>query len=305
MRRFTLGPMGLAEARQKALETRAGVHGGNDPTAAKKAVRERAAQARENIGTLDAIVESYFSKGPGRERRTKTEMQRMIKAVFNADLKRVASEVTAAALLLCVDKYRAPVAANRAAAYLRPILKWAAKRKLLAAGEDWRDVERPNKETPNQRVLSRDELAKLLPVLGASAHGRGLRFLLWTATRLSEAAGATWSEFDLDAGLWSLPAERRKGGKTAHVIPLPKQALAYLRSLRIDKDGKPKDVADDQLVFVGKQNSRLQNWPRAVKAINTPLGFPGLVAPCDAANRDDVGGRGGRSTACLERDARP
>ena len=72
MRRFTLGPMGLAEARQKAQETRARVHGGSDPTAAKKVVRERAAQARDSGGTLDAIVESYFAKGPGAAIRTKT-----------------------------------------------------------------------------------------------------------------------------------------------------------------------------------------------------------------------------------------
>lgn len=273
-RRFTLGLMGLAEAREKAWETRAMVRDGNDPTAAKRAIRERAAQARDGIGTLDAIVESYFDKGPGAAHRTKTEMQRMIRSVFGAEMKRVAADVRASALLLCADKHPAPASANRAVQYLRPILKWAAKRKLLAAGEDWRDVERPNKETPNQRVLMREELAKLLPVLGETPHGRGLHFMLWTATRLEEVVSATWREFDLDRGLWSLPAERRKGGKVAHVIPLPKQALTYLRSLRVGEDGELKTVADDQPVFVGKQGSQLQNWPRAVKAINAPLGFP-------------------------------
>ena len=37
-------------------------------------------------------------------------------------------------------------------------------------------------------------------------------------------------EFDLDAALWRIPAERMKKRKE-HVIPLPAQAVAVLRAL--------------------------------------------------------------------------
>jgi integrase len=37
---------------------------------------------------------------------------------------------------------------------------------------------------------------------------RGLLFLIITATRLGEGRGACWSEIDLDAMVWTIPAAR-------------------------------------------------------------------------------------------------
>ena len=42
--------------------------------------------------------------------------------------------------------------------------------------------------------------------------GPYFRLLLLTGARKTEASGATWSEFDLDAGTWTVPEERFKGG---------------------------------------------------------------------------------------------
>ena len=54
---------------------------------------------------------------------------------------------------------------------------------------------------------------------------------MWlTLCRPSEAAEARWAEFDLDAALWRIPAERMKKRKE-HVTPLPEQAVAMLRAL--------------------------------------------------------------------------
>ena len=168
MRRFSLdGPTGLADARQKAKEMRARVRAGGDPVAEKRAAREQAERTKQPVAesdTLGGVVELYFQKGPGAAHRTKNEMLRTIRTVFASELKRVATGATPASLILCLDRYRAPVAANRAVQYMRPILKWAAKRKYLAAGENWLDVTKPHKENPVQRVLTRDELATLLPV---------------------------------------------------------------------------------------------------------------------------------------------
>lgn len=58
-----------------------------------------------------------------------------------------------------------------------------------------------------------------------------IRMILWTASRTGEIRGATWDEFDLDAGLWTVPAERMKK-RRPHVVPLPPQAVAMLRELR-------------------------------------------------------------------------
>jgi integrase len=55
-----------------------------------------------------------------------------------------------------------------------------------------------------------------------------LQFVILTAVRTGEALGATWDEVDLDTMLWTIPAERMKGGKE-HRVPLSAPALAILK----------------------------------------------------------------------------
>ncbi len=59
---------------------------------------------------------------------------------------------------------------------------------------------------------------------------RLLEFIILTACRSGEARGARWSEFDLDAGLWTVPAERMKTGKE-HTVPLSTRALTIAQEL--------------------------------------------------------------------------
>ena len=66
-------------------------------------------------------------------------------------------------------------------------------------------------------------------------------FLILTATRSGETRGAQWSEFNLDAGIWTVPALRMKSS-AVHRIPLSRQALAVL--------AKAKELSPDtDLVF--------------------------------------------------------
>jgi integrase len=58
-----------------------------------------------------------------------------------------------------------------------------------------------------------------------------LRFAILTAARTGEVRGAVWSEIDLEAAVWQVPAERMKAGK-AHRVPLSGPALELLRALR-------------------------------------------------------------------------
>lgn len=61
-----------------------------------------------------------------------------------------------------------------------------------------------------------------------------LRFLILTACRTGEVVGATWSEIDMGAAVWTIPAERMKA-KREHRVPLSAAALAVLAALpRVD-----------------------------------------------------------------------
>ena len=64
------------------------------------------------------------------------------------------------------------------------------------------------------------------PALAAMA----LELAILTVTRTSEVLNAQWGEFDLDAGLWTIPAERMKA-RREHRVPLSKRALAIVKEL--------------------------------------------------------------------------
>ena len=59
-----------------------------------------------------------------------------------------------------------------------------------------------------------------------------IRLILWTATRPGEARNARWEEFDLNKACWTIPAERMKL-RQEHRIPLPQQAVAMLKELKL------------------------------------------------------------------------
>ena len=72
-------------------------------------------------------------------------------------------------------------------------------------------------------------------------------FLILTATRGGDVRHAAWHEFDIDAGLWTIPAERMKM-RREHRIPLSDQALAILAS---------KHLGGGDLVFETPQGKPL------------------------------------------------
>ena len=58
-----------------------------------------------------------------------------------------------------------------------------------------------------------------------------VRFMWLTAVRGAEVRGAQWSEIDLDAGVWEIPAERMKM-RQGHSVTLSRQAMTVLGAAR-------------------------------------------------------------------------
>ncbi|MFJ7173056.1 integrase domain-containing protein [Citrobacter freundii] len=93
--------------------------------------------------------------------------------------------------------------------------------------------ERPKKQ--NMPTLRPEELPKLMRSLVMSNLSVSTRCLIeWqllTLVRPSEASGTRWEEIDLDAKLWTIPAERMKA-KREHIVPLSHQALDILEVMK-------------------------------------------------------------------------
>jgi integrase len=62
---------------------------------------------------------------------------------------------------------------------------------------------------------------------------KALQFMILTAARSGEVLGARWSEIDLRAAIWTVPAERMKGHRE-HRVPLSQQAVELLQELPRD-----------------------------------------------------------------------
>lgn len=117
--------------------------------------------------------------------------------------------------------------------------------------------------------------------------------------RPGELRAARWSEFDLDEGVWTIPAERMKvrrrkdgGLRNPHRVPLSRQAVEILRRLR-------EVTGAGELVFPGygrasrrreEGKARLAQQPISENTLNAALRRLGY-------SHDEMTAHGFRSTA--------
>jgi integrase len=122
------------------------------------------------------------------------------------------------------------------------------------------------------------------PGMGALA----LRFAILTAARSGEVRGATWPEIDLEAKVWTVPAERIKGGRE-HRVPLSEPALAIL-------DGRKNAPALGEGGIAGGQSGALvfPGIPKDGK--QRPLSDMSLTATLRRMGREDLTAHGFRSS---------
>ena len=92
-------------------------------------------------------------------------------------------------------------------------------------------------------------MAELVEMEGVAA--RALEFAILTAARSGEVRCATWHEIDMERGIWTLSAERMKGGRE-HRVPLPARAVEILRAMKAH-GGSGEDHI---LVFPGARRGR-------------------------------------------------
>lgn len=114
------------------------------------------------------------------------------------------------------------------------------------------------------------ELPELLKRLDAGRANvmtrQAVRLLLLTGVRPGELRQAPWAEFDLEAAVWTIPAERMKA-RRPHIVPLPRQAVAILRQLQ-------EITGRHALVFAGRSPNRPMSENTVNKALAT-AGYEG------------------------------
>ena len=126
------------------------------------------------------------------------------------------------------------------------VMKWAIAKGYRADDPAGAAIDavlpRSGGEVRHHRALPYGEVAAALATVKAShawvCTKLAIEFLALTAVPSGEVRLATWSEMDLDACVWTVPAERTKMGRE-HRVPLSARCMDVLRAaagLRKDVD---------------------------------------------------------------------
>ncbi|HZZ23634.1 MAG TPA: integrase arm-type DNA-binding domain-containing protein [Roseiarcus sp.] len=230
----------LAMARGLRDEVRAVISRGGDPLNA----RRQAEQSETGVPTFGAYalalverIEEGFSN-PKHRQQWRNTLQTYCKPIWALPI----DEVDTSDVLACLTPIwqTKPESASRVRARIERVLN-AARAERLRSGENpaaWRG--HLDATLPKPAKLTRGHHAALaytdvLPVMSdlrarPAPAARALELAVLTATRTSEVLKAKWAEFDLEASLWTIPAERMKA-RREHRVALSKRALAIVKEL--------------------------------------------------------------------------
>ena len=282
-KRLALGvypAVGLKEAREKAEAARKTLQAGDDPGEVKKA--DKSKQAHEAANTFKAVAADWLAHQAGRwSDDTRARIAQTLRAdIYPALGARPLVAIKPAEVMRAVQKIEARGAGDQAGRVLqrvKSIYRWAVTHgriesspmDSLMPGEILKPREVQHRAALSDRDLP-EFLAKLNTYNGDPTTINALRLLIHTATRPGEVRGARWSEFDMDAALWIIPAERMKM-KVEHRVPLSRQALQVLQAMR-------PISGDRELVF---PSPTYRSKPLSENTFNAALrrmGYPNATA---------------------------
>jgi integrase len=127
------------------------------------------------------------------------------------------------------------VMANRTAALLGQLFKFAIHRSLIDVSPVQLLYRPGGKEKARSRALSDEEIAALLhcvdDVMRSPRIVHAVKILLATGQRRGELALARWRDINLTAKTWVIPPDHSKTG-TAHTVPLSDFALHEFERLK-------------------------------------------------------------------------
>ncbi|WP_088355846.1 integrase domain-containing protein [Salmonella enterica] len=231
--------LSLADARGLRADYLALLANGIDPQVQAEVVEEQQQIALDSI--FSTVATNWFQlKSKSVTSDYANDIWRSLeKDVFPAIGETPVQQIKARTLVEALEPIKARGAletVRRLVQRINEIMIYAVNTGLIdtnpASGIDMA-FEKPKKQ--NMPTLRPEELPKLMRSLIMSNLSVSTRCLIeWqllTLVRPSEASGARWVEIDLDAKLWTIPAERMKA-KREHIVPLSPQALDILEVMK-------------------------------------------------------------------------
>ncbi|MGV7241545.1 tyrosine-type recombinase/integrase [Caballeronia sp. M23-90] len=253
----------LEAAREKAEGMRRLIGGGGDPMAMKQKERARIAAKMTFTQCATAYIEAQT---PGWKNAKHAEQWTNTLTTYAAPV--IGAKDVALVDTTDVRQILEPIwttkneTASRVRGRIEKVLAWAATRGLRSSENParWKGhldtlLAKPSAVQGDEHHASIPyaEIAGFIESLRAmdGVAAKALEFCVYTAARTNEIIGAQWAEIDLEAKLWTVPAERMKM-KKEHRVPLSGRAVAILKAM--------EKVRQDDFVFPGlKKDNGLSN----------------------------------------------
>jgi integrase len=181
--------------------------------------------------TFGAVAEAWIDKvAKPKNSSWKLQERRLQMHVLPRWRDRKLAQITRADVRDLVESVDGEVLPGRVLAIVRTIFRYALSR-------DWIDaspvegVAKPAAEKGRDRVLTMEEVAAVWSSAGLLGFpfGHFIQVLALTGQRRTEVAAMRWSDVDLDAATWIIPAKQTKSERT-HLVPLSAPVLAILKA---------------------------------------------------------------------------
>lgn len=260
----SLDKVALADARKAARTILAKVQLGDDPQNTKMQARREAAH------TVRSTVDNYLEARRSELRLGSYRIARLyltgpyFRALHPLAVTAVTRADVAAAVRAIAGKHSATTAAA-ARRQISAFYSWVISEGLLGDGGNPVDGSfSPEGSVARDRVLSDGELAAVWRACpDDDDFGRIVRLLILLGSRSREVGGMRWSELDLDAGVWVLPAERSKN-RRSHAVTLPAAVLGIIAA--VPRSGR------DCLFGDRSAGAGFTNWTKCKKRLDQRLG---------------------------------
>ena len=255
----------LAQARERARAQRELIFQGVDPVEQRRQRQaELQAEAETRITVAKAWAEYWRDKSAGLTAATRRHWENSFRRYA---LPALGSMVVSDVELRHVEAALRPiwetrtVTASKLRGRLEALFSWATV-KGYREGDNparWASglkelLPAPSRvaNSKHHRALDIDTAPEFMQELAGfgSTAARCLELVILTGVRSGEGRAARWEQFDLQAGVWSIPAEQMKM-KRDHVVPLPDAAITLLEGLRGDQS--------EGLVFPNQQGRKLSD----------------------------------------------
>jgi integrase len=285
---------GLALARRKADEARRLLAEGINPSTARKEARTAIVQALEGerradaglpaLGSFEEVARSWFDvqRGDWAATYANKVIRRLELYAFPYIGRRPVGEITPPELLAVLRRLEARgvvETAHRVRDTCSQVFRFAVAEGRVTSdpARDLAGALRTHQTKHIPAITDPARFGELLRAIdgcrGIPATREGLKLAALLFLRPgAELRAAEWSEFDLDAALWSVPAARMKRRKHAkengppHLVPLPRQAVEILRELR-------RLTGHQQFVFQGVRDRSKTISENTLNAALSALGF--------------------------------